>query len=228
MVSMIKLTHALRRRLGGSRGFTLVELLVVILLVGILAGAMLGLYVGLVRSFAASGNRIVNQDDARLAVNGVARYIRMATSSASNLTTVSDAINYARPQELVMYADINGNGKPDKVRLYLSGLTLKMSTVAPNMSTSPPSYPAYTTDGVIILNGVRNGSAAIFTYYQYDSTQNNLLVISNPTTAVDLGKIVAVGMTLYVNEVPKLNAGNVQLDSLTQIRQRYNGGLGGS
>ncbi len=92
------------------------------IIAGILAGAMLGLYYGVVRSFADTGNRMVNQDDARTAINQMARYIRMATSSASNQTSVSDAIALAQPQELVFYADINGNGQPDKVRYYLSGL----------------------------------------------------------------------------------------------------------
>jgi prepilin-type N-terminal cleavage/methylation domain-containing protein len=233
---MIRLRSALRNRLRASQGFTLIELLVVMLIAGILAGAMLGLYYGVVRSFADTGNRMVNQDDARTAINQMGRYIRMATSSASNQTSISDAIAVASPQELVFFADINGNGQPDKVRYYLSGLTMKMATVAPNMTTNPPSYPTYTTDGVVVMNGIQNGATAIFTYYQInpaytsttDAAHDNLTVITNPTTAADRLKIGAVGLTVYVNEAPKLSKGNVKLDGLVQIRQRYNGGLGGS
>ena len=36
--------------------------------------------------------RMLNQDDARTAINQMARYIRMATSSADNQSTVSNAI----------------------------------------------------------------------------------------------------------------------------------------
>jgi len=235
---MIKLGSIVRDRLRGARGFTMIELLVVMLLAGIIAGAMLGMYYGVVRSFADTGNRILNQDDARTAMNQMARYIRMASSSAANQTSVSDAINLASPQELVFYADINGNGQPDKVRYYLSGNTMMMASVAPIMTTNPPSYPtAYGSNAVVVMNGIRNGATAIFTYWQmnplYDPNNpnpqyDNLVVMTNPTSASDLSKILAVGLTVYVNEVPKLSKGNVRLDSLAQIRQRYNGGLGGS
>jgi prepilin-type N-terminal cleavage/methylation domain-containing protein len=233
---MMKLTTVVRGRLRGSRGFTLIELLVVMLVAGIIAAGMLSLYLGVTRSFADTGNRIVNQDDARTAVNQMTRYLRAASSSAANLTSVSDAIALASPQEVVFYADINGNGYPDKVRYYLTGNTLKMATVAPNTSTSPPTYPAYTTDGIVVMNGIQNGATAIFTYYQMNPnyatnpvpSNDNLVVMTNPTSASDLAKILAVGVTLYVNEAPKLSKGNVKLESLAQIRQRYNGGLGGS
>jgi prepilin-type N-terminal cleavage/methylation domain-containing protein len=235
MAKMIKLRFIIGRRLCSSQGFTLIELLVVMIAAGILATAMLGLYLGVVRSAADTGNRIINQDDARTAVNQIGRYIRMATSSAFNQTSISDAIALAQPQELVFYADIDGDSIPDKVRYYVSGLSLKMATVAPDMTTNPPSYPAYTTDGVVMLNGMRNGAAAIFTYYETnpaytsttDAAHDNLTVMTNPTSESDLRKIVAVGITLYVNEAPQLSKGSVKLDSLIQLRQRYNGGLGG-
>jgi len=111
-----------------------------------------------------------------------------------------------------------------------------MATVAPNMTTNPPSYPAYTIDGVVVMNGIQNGATAIFTYYQMNPNylinpvpaNDSLVVMTNPTSASDLSKILAVGLTVFVNEAPKLSKGNVRLDTLAQIRQRYNGGLSGS
>ena len=48
------------------------------------------------------------------AINEISRYVRMAESSASNLTSNSDAVAVAQPQELVFYADIDGNGLAEK------------------------------------------------------------------------------------------------------------------
>jgi prepilin-type N-terminal cleavage/methylation domain-containing protein len=233
---MIRLRPSIRRRLSDQRGFTLIEMLVVMLLLGVVVAAMLTFYLGIARSFADTSNRIVNQDDARTAMNQLTRYIRMACSSDSNLTSFSDAVAVASPQELVFYADLDGDGQADKVRFYLSGQTMRMATVAPDLSTSPPTYPAYTLDGVVVMDGITNGTTPIFTYYQMNpayltnpiASNDTLVVLSNPTTDSDRRKILAVGLTLYVNEAPELSKGSVKLESLAQIRQRYNGGLSGS
>jgi len=224
-------------KLGRVQGFTLVELVVVCLVAGILGGAMLAVYESLLHSWADTNHRIVNQDDTRVAINEIARYLRMAESSASNLTSQTDAIALAQPQELVFYADIDGNGLPDKVRYYLNGHTLRMAALAPDTSTSPPTYPAaYSTDGIVIMDGIQNGSAPLFTYYKMNpayatnpvAANDTLIVISNPTSAADLASVVAVGIVLHVNETPGLPNANVSLDTLIQIRQRYNGGLSGA
>jgi prepilin-type N-terminal cleavage/methylation domain-containing protein len=238
MITMTKVISAIRNRLRGARGFTLIELLVVCLTAAVLGGAMLSLYESVVRSWADTGHRILNQDDARTAINEIARYIRMAESSASNLTSQTDAIALAQPQELVFYADINGNNLPDKVRIYLSGKTMWLASLAPNTATSPPTYPtSYSTNGIVIMNGIQNGATAIFTYYKMNpayvsnpiAANDTLVVISNPTSAADLASIVAVGISLWVNETPVgMSKGNVDLDTLIQIRQRYNGGLSGA
>jgi prepilin-type N-terminal cleavage/methylation domain-containing protein len=234
---MNRLGSKTRTWFSRKQGVTFIELLVVIVVAGLLGSAILGVYEGVVRSWANTSNRIINQDDARLAINEIGRYLRMAQSSESNLSSTSDAIAAAQPQELVFYSDINGDGLADKCRFYLSGQSLRLATVAPNTGTSPPTYPTtYSGDGAVVLNGIQNGSTAIFTYYKLNPAyitnpipaNDTLVTAGNPTSATDLAKILAVGISLYINEVPQLSKGNVALDTLIQIRQRYDGGLSGS
>jgi type II secretory pathway pseudopilin PulG len=223
--------HILRK----AGGFTLIELLVVCITAGLLGAAILGIYQGLVRSWADTNHRIVNQDDARFAINEISRYLRMAESSASNLTSFSDAVALATPSELVFYADLDGDGAPEKCRYYLDDTTLRLASLPPDTSTSPPSYPtAYTSDGIVIMKGIQ--STDIFTYYKMNPayltnpipSNDTLVLVSNPTSADDLRSIIAVDITLAVNETPGLPDANVVLDTRVQIRQRYNGGLSGS
>ena len=227
--------QGLRHVLRNAGGFTLVELLVVCITAGLLGAAILGIYSGLVRSWADTNHRIVNQDDARFAINEISRYLRMAESSASNLTSFSDAVALATSSELVFYADLDGNRVPEKCRYYLDGTTLRLASLSPNTSTSPPSYPTvYTSDGIVIMKGIQGTN--IFKYYKMNPayltnpipSNDTLVLVSNPTSADDLRSIIAVDITLTVNETPGLPVANVVLDTRVQIRQRYNGGLSGS
>ncbi len=230
-------TPAIRRRLADAKGFTVIELVVVCLIAGILGAAILGIYEGLVKSWADTSHRIVNQDDARIAINEISRYLRMAESSESNLTSNSDAIALASASELVFYADIDGNGMADKVRYYIDsdGTTLRMATLPPDTSTTPPTYSTvYATNGVVIMKGVQDNH--LFKYYKLNPayvtnpipSNDTLVLINNPTTAADLRSIVAVDISLAINETPGVPKANVMLDTRVQIRQRYNGGLSGS
>ena len=150
----------------------------------------------------------------------------MASSSMSNMTTITDSIATANVTDIVFFADLDGDGQTEKTRYYLSGTALRMQTAEPNMDQSPPTYPSYETDGVII-DGVRNGSTPIFRYYRYDQSTTSLVETTSPSTVAQRREIVAVDVTLIVNEVPELDHGNARLESRVQIRQRYDGGLQG-
>jgi hypothetical protein len=86
----------------------------------------------------------------------------------------------------------------------------------------------------VIMKGIQ--STSIFTYYKMNPAyltnptpaNDTLVLVSNPTTAAELRSIIAVDITLAVNETPGLPKANVVLDTRVQIRQRYNGGLSGS
>jgi prepilin-type N-terminal cleavage/methylation domain-containing protein len=216
-----------RRRLRGMRqeGFTLVELLVTVVLVSVLGVATLLIFSSLSGVFNTQGVRIQNQDDARTAVNQIARYIRMATSSADNMTTQSDAIASALPLEVQFYCDIDSDARAEKVRYYLEGTTLRMQTAEPEwVSGSNPhyEYPAYNTDGIVVQDAIRNGTHAVFTYYQY---VGGTMAAFTPVSAAERELIVTVSIWLTVNERPDLARSDVVLATDVQIRQRYEGGL---
>jgi prepilin-type N-terminal cleavage/methylation domain-containing protein len=206
---------------GPQSGLTLIELMVTILVVGIMAGGILGVFVTTLRTFSTGQVRMQNQDEARLAMNQMTRYLRMASASESITTTRSDAIAVAGAQDVVFYADIDGDGVVEKGRYYLSGTTLRMQTAEPNMGDSPPTYPAFNTSGEVVREAVRNGGTAIFRYYREGES-----VPMTSTSTFDLREEIAlIEVTLYVNEVPELSRSNVRLVSRVLIRQRYDGGL---
>jgi prepilin-type N-terminal cleavage/methylation domain-containing protein len=206
---------------GAESGLTLIELMVTAMVVGIMAGAILGVFVTTLRTFSTGQVRMQNQDAARLAMNQMTRYIRMASASESMTTTRSDAVETAAPQELVFYADVDGDGYTEKGRYYLTGTTLLMQTAQPNLDVTPRTYAAYDSAGEIVRQGVRNGNTPIFQYY----TAGGSTPMSS-TNTFDLRETISlIEITLYVNEVPELSRSNVRLVSRVLIRQRYDGGL---
>ncbi len=214
---------ALRRLRSDQQGFSLVELVIVILVAGVMMAAILSLFLGGLRVFASEGVRMQNQDDVRLGINQITRYLRAATSSADHQASWSNAIASAGPQSLEFYCEIDGEPPVEKVRYYLSGTDLRMQTATPYWRTSPPGwvYPTYSENGVVIQQAVRNGTAPVFAYLRYSGGS---LEVFTPTTADDRNHIVAVDVTLMVNEVPQL-ASEISLSTRVQLRQRYEGGL---
>jgi type II secretory pathway component PulJ len=223
------LSRAVWTRLRAEGGFTLVELLVTIMLASAVGVAILMTFMNVTRVFDSQEVRIQNQDDARTAINQMARYVRSATSSVDNLTSQSNAIATAQPQDIEFYCDVDGDGVAERARYYLNGTTLRMQTAEPTYHTGATpywDYPAsYQTDGIVVQEAVRNGTAPVFSYYFY-VTPGVLSEFSYaPTSSADRQSIVSVSISISVNERPELAASNVQLATDVQIRQRYNGGL---
>jgi prepilin-type N-terminal cleavage/methylation domain-containing protein len=220
------LANLVRSRLYNQNGFTLIELTMVVLLASMISVAVLMMLRGTTSVFNSQEVRMLNQDDARTAINQLARYLRMATSSADSQSTASNAIALALPQEVVFYCDIDGDEVAEKVRYYLATSILRSQTEEPEWVTSPSPgwvYGAYDSTGVVIENRVRNESEPMFRYYRYDG--NGALEAFNPSSDLLREAIVAIGLTIRVGERPDLAARDVELTTQVQIRQRYEGGL---
>jgi prepilin-type N-terminal cleavage/methylation domain-containing protein len=218
--------NLVRRRLTKQQGFTIVELMLVILIGSLISVAVLVVLRGSSTVFNSQEVRILNQDDARLAINQMSRFIRMAASSADNRTTVSNAIATALPFEIEFYCDVDGDGVTDKVRYYLAGSELRSQTEAPVWVETPTpgwQYGAYESDGVVIENRVRNDTEAMFTYYRYDGA--GALEAFSPVSEADKEEVITVTLTIKVGERPDLAPKDVVLSTDVQIRQRYEGGL---
>lgn len=217
--------RALKARLREQRGLTIVELLVGMLIAIVVSFAVLAVLSSTTGVFDSQTVRMQNQDDARTAINQMARYIRMATSSADNVSSQSNAIATALPQDIELFCDVDGDGTAEKIRYYLEGSVLMSQAADPAWIETPDphwEYAEYETDGVVIENTVRNGTEPVFTYYR---NIGGALEAFTPSNETERREIVTVALTVRVNERPDLAAGDVGLETQVQIRQRYEGEL---
>jgi prepilin-type N-terminal cleavage/methylation domain-containing protein len=89
------------RRTLNSKGFTLIEIVITIVLISILSGVAALIILQGVRSYSAEGSRSNMHYQARLAVERMAREIRLVRSqTAADITTMNPT--------LIRYTDISG------------------------------------------------------------------------------------------------------------------------
>ncbi len=99
---------------AGHAGFSLVELLVVLAVLGLVMAGALGLLDAGTRSHALGAARTEAQQNARVALERIARELRQAGYDPTGAAV--PAILVAEPTRLVFQMDVNGNGVIDPTR----------------------------------------------------------------------------------------------------------------
>jgi len=149
-----------------SRGFTIIEMIVVIFIIGLIS-----LAAATFQNDIFSLNKIVSdsisaQDEMRKVFKMITAEIRSASSSNSGAYPISDLSQ----NSFIFYSDIDGDGLKERIRYFLSAGALKKGILKP--SGSPLTYnPANETLSDVVYD-VANGSTAVFNYYDkdYDGT----------------------------------------------------------
>lgn len=170
-----------------NKGYSLAEIVVVLAILGILVsvvGKFQRDYVVFSRIF---NNELNLVDDARKILRPMANEIRSASPSA----TGAYAIESAATSSFVFFSDISGDVKTERVRYFLSGTTLKKGVKS--ASGNPATYGTETITDVV--SGIRNGSSAVFEYYDTNyvgSSTSTPLTYPISTDSIRLVKITFV------------------------------------
>lgn len=174
-----------------KKGYSLTEVIVVLAIIGVLIGA-----VGKFQRDYVVFSRIFNNelnlvDDARKILRPMANEIRSASPSANG----AYAIESASTSSLVFFSDISGDSKTERVRYFLSGTTLKKG-----IKTASGNPATYGTEVVTdVVSGLRNGSSAVFEYYDTNYTGSST---STPLTyPISTDSIRLVKITFVIDAI---------------------------
>lgn len=174
-----------------TKGFTVVELIIVIAIVALVAVAV-GKFAGDVfyLGSVSRGSLSVSQD-ARNLLRVMTRELRAAAPSANGafpLVTVASS-------SVAFFSDIDGNGQRDYVRYFLSSTTLMKGVTAP--AGNPLVYSTSTENTFVVMSDVRNGTSSIFTYFD-----NAYAGTSSPLTfpvSIPAVRLIRIDLTLDAN-----------------------------
>jgi prepilin-type N-terminal cleavage/methylation domain-containing protein len=185
-----RLSSRLARR---DAGFTMVELLVAIVLTAILGGVVLTVLLGVNRSVTTTDAQQNLNEEARLALNRIARELRQATalttppgfSAASAITAVNnpDGASYSSSAitTVTFTADFNGDGCIDGYHGYnQTGSTSGCSAYNPN-DPETLTYcwdPSSSVRELFLIPGVYNGSTC--------QTNNSVAILAGRVSSFKL------------------------------------------
>jgi prepilin-type N-terminal cleavage/methylation domain-containing protein len=201
------------RSTQGLPGFTLIELLIGVVLFLLILLGIYEMFDSGHLTFVKGERKLDVQQSARLAMDTMARELRMAgyfpenfdTNTASNLAPAATAIHVAAAGSLAISGDLTGGCNPagipacpdysSKVYLYcLSGTTLlRKATDFTTPTSGVPPAAAYTCGGDVLAENV-----AVLTFSYYDA--NNGLLSALPLNAADRDNVRTVVITLVATE----------------------------
>jgi prepilin-type N-terminal cleavage/methylation domain-containing protein len=209
-----------RRRVRGSAGQTLFEVIVVVALLSIVLGFV---YRGINSAgLALSGTekRLANLDEARVLMAVATKDVRTAT----RLQAGSSPFVLANKRELIFYANLNNNGAspsvvnsgPRRVRIYVDATSQLIEEVIKPDAASVP--PAYTYNGAATKRFVGRfianvTSQPIFRYYDTDGDE----LTAAPLSATDRLAVNSVQITLAIRRSTRLPVANTTIVNTVRL-----------
>jgi prepilin-type N-terminal cleavage/methylation domain-containing protein len=188
-----------------TRGFTLMETLVVVAIV-----ATVGLTLSTVIVQGYRGNAYVFEaassvDSARRGLFTALQNLRESTYGQDGAYPVATA----GTSTVTFFADVDQDGPVERVRVYLSGDTLYRGVT--NSAGNPPSYTGQPETVQTVVAYVRNGtSTPLFTYYDASGA-----ALPAP---VDVSEVKFVTMDIYTDLNPTRAPNVYQLTGSATLR----------
>jgi prepilin-type N-terminal cleavage/methylation domain-containing protein len=155
-----------------NNGVTLIELLIAIAITSIIGIGLVSLQYILSQNQIAITKNTKSVDDANYIVTMFTKELRRSSTSE----TGSYLLSSAGDQNILFYSDSDLDGQAEKIQYRLDGTRLIKTIIQP--TSYPISYPSDQAINTIVSNNIRNGSSAVFFYYNEDypnDTQNNPL-----------------------------------------------------
>jgi prepilin-type N-terminal cleavage/methylation domain-containing protein len=171
-----------------TRGFTLIETVVVVAITGIVSGA-----IGFtLQYFYRTNAYVLEETQATERAHRSVEHVLSDIREASYADDGSYPVAIAATSTITFYADTDADLAAEKVHYYLSGTTFYRGIT--NSAGSPPSYSGQTEKIDVVVDNVRNATTTIFHYF--DNTGIEL------TSPISLSRIASVKVVVMTDVNP--------------------------
>jgi len=181
-------------RCQGARGFTLVELVVGTFIFSIVVAIAAAFFVTFFRNYDFSfdqGRTVSETNRAFRDITEELREVRTSEDGAYALVTADD-------QEIGFYADIDNDGRVERVRYFLDGEVFNKGVIEPDVP--PTVYDEADEQVQVISEFVKNGVDPVFYYYNGDWPGDEVNNPLDPTGRLLETRVVRVEMKINTAE----------------------------
>lgn len=155
-----------------SSGFMLIEIVIATFMIGVVMVFSYAWWNLALKEYVMGMGTINNVEQAQRSLRALTDVIREARDGEDGAYPLS----LADDQELIIYSDMNGDLRSDRVRYFLEGVTLKRGIV--EAQGDPATYNLGSEKVTVLADKVTNGAQPVFYYYNADwpgDTANNPL-----------------------------------------------------
>jgi prepilin-type N-terminal cleavage/methylation domain-containing protein len=193
-----------------KQGFTLLELIIALFLFGAIVALVAGFGVYFFKNYAFSFEEQQEIGQAQTALTQMIREIRKIQTADNGSWPLVQTDN----NSFIFYADVNSDGKADRVRYFLNGKDLQRGVIPP--TEVPVTYPLQNELVQTIATNITATPSAIFAYYNENWPSD---LVNNPLIASQrIFNTRFVQVTINVDTIPNFSAGAFSLTSGTSIR----------
>lgn len=189
-------------------GFSIIEALVVIFILSLVGLVVVTFQMDVFSLNTLLSGNLAAQDEARKMLKNITAEIRPLSPSSVGAYPIAEA----SPTSFIFYSDIDSDQFKERVRYFLSGMTLKKGVVKP--SGTPLVYNLANETISEVIHDVKSGTDVIFEYYDknYDGTTSSL------TQPVDIPEVRLIKITVVIDKDPNRSPGPITLTTQVSMR----------
>ncbi len=191
-----------------KQGFSLIEILVALGIFGLIILALANFQWSLFSQNTLINSSLNADSEMRSALKKIVAELRGAAQSDTGVYQIAEATK----NSLTFFSDVDGDGRREQVRYFLTGTALMRGLIKP--AGNPLAYNPALETLTTMVHAIANPNQAIFSYHDQNYSGSEVAL----TEPINIPLVRLVKITLTVDENPNKPPSSLTLSSQVSIR----------